>query len=364
VKLVPRLCILDRYLSREWTKIFVVTVLGFPLVAIILELTDKLDEYLARGLKPKAIALSYVFSIPEKVFLIVPAAVLFATVFSVVSMSRHAELTAQKASGRSFHRAMVPVLVASVLAALLGLGLGELAPLLKRRQLELLGEREIRSLPARYNFVYRADRGWVYAIRALDAEQRVMRDAVLERAGAGPDYPTIIVHAEAGEYSESLGRWVLKEGRMRMVMGAQEELSFGFDSLRLSSLVEPPAALLAEPKEPEEMRYGELARYIGWLERSGGDVRKLKVELALKLAIPVTSIIIAVFAAPLAITAPRASGAFGVGVSLAITVIFLTLVQLSKAVGAGGVLPPTLAAWMPNILFGVAGVWLFRRAPT
>ncbi len=364
MKFVPRLGILDRYLSREWTKIFVVTVLGFPLVAIILELTDKLDQYLARGLKPKAIALSYVFSIPEKVFLIVPAAVLFATVFSVVSMSRHAELTAQKASGRSFHRAIVPVLVASVLAALLGLGLGELAPLLKRRQLELLGEREIRSLSARYNFVYRADRGWVYAIRALDAEQRIMRDVVLERAGAGPDYPTIVVHAEAGEYSDSLERWVLKEGRMRMVMGGEGELSFGFDSLRLATLIEPPAALLAEPKEPEEMRYGELARYIGWLERSGGDVRKLKVELALKLAIPVTSIIIAIFAAPLGIAAPRASGAFGVGVSLAITVVFLTLVQLSKAVGAGGVLPPTLAAWMPNILFGVAGVWLLRRAPT
>lgn len=361
---IPRLPILDRYLWREWTKIFVVTVLGFPLVAIILELTDKLDEYLARGLTPKAIALSYVFSIPEKVFLIIPAAVLFATVFSVVNLSRHGELTAQKASGRSFHRTVLPILTSSFMAALLGLGLGELAPLLKRRQLELLGERQVRSVAARYNFVYRADQGWVYAIRTLDAQERVLRDAVLERAGAGPAYPTLIVHAEGGQYSYSTGRWVLKEGRMRVLLGAQEELTFSFDSLRLATMVEPPEALLAEPKEPEEMRYSELSEYIGWLERSGGDVRKLEVELALKLAIPVTSIVIAVFAAPLALTAPRASGAFGIGVSLAITVVFLTLVQLSKAVGAGGVLPPTLAAWVPNLLFGAAGVWLFRNAPT
>jgi lipopolysaccharide export system permease protein len=107
-----------------------------------------------------------------------------------------------------------------------------------------------------------------------------------------------------------------------------------------------------------------LRRYIGWLERSGADVRKLSVDLALKLAIPFTCIVIAVFGAPLAITNPRAGGAFGVGIGLATTVVFLTLVQLSKAVGAGGVLPPTLAAWMPNLLFGAAGVWLAWRAPT
>jgi lipopolysaccharide export system permease protein len=74
--------------------------------------------------------------------------------------------------------------------------------------------------------------------------------------------------------------------------------------------------------------------------------------------------VIAIFGAPMAIAAPRAGGAFGVGVSLATTVVFLTLIQLSKAVGAGGLLPPTLAAWAPNIVFGAAGIWLARRAPT
>jgi lipopolysaccharide export system permease protein len=112
------------------------------------------------------------------------------------------------------------------------------------------------------------------------------------------------------------------------------------------------------------MRYQELGRYIGWLERSGADVRKLRVDLALKLAIPFTCIVIAAFGAPLAITNPRAGGAFGVGISLGTTVVFLTLVQLSKAIGAGGVLPSTLAAWMPNLVFGATAAWLAWKAPT
>jgi len=356
--------ILDRYLLREWTKIFTVTVLGFPLVTIVLELTDKLDEYLARGLEPRAIALSYVYSLPEKAFLVLPASVLFATVFSVSAMGRHSEITAAKASGWSFHRLIVPALAAAVFAAGGGLVLGEVAPILKGRQLELLGEREIRSQPTRYNFVYRADRGWVYVVRSLDIEQRQLHDPILERAGTGPDYPTLVLQASRGTWTDAAQGWLLDRGRFRVVSGEDAERSFAFDSTRLRTFVETPAALLAEPKDPEEMRYSELQRYIGWLERSGADVRKLEVDLALKLAIPFTCIVIALFGAPLAITNPRAGGAFGIGISLGTTVVFLTLVQLSKAVGAGGVMPSTLAAWMPNLVFGATAVWLAWRAPT
>jgi lipopolysaccharide export system permease protein len=191
-----------------------------------------------------------------------------------------------------------------------------------------------------------------------------MHDPVLEREGTSADYPTLVIQASRGVYADTTRDWMLRQGRFRIVPGPDAVLTFSFDSMRMRSLVETPAALLAEPKDPEEMRYGELQDYVEWLERSGGDARKLRVDLALKLAIPFTCIIIAVFGAPLAVTAPRAGGAFGIGVSLATTVVFLTLVQLSKAVGAGGLLPPTLAAWTANIVFGAAGVWLAKRTPT
>ena len=75
-------------------------------------------------------------------------------------------------------------------------------------------------------------------------------------------------------------------------------------------------------------------------------------------------LIIALFGAPLGLTGHRAGPAYGVAVSLATTIIFLMMVQLSKAVGAGGVVPPVLAAWLPNALFGLGGMILFARART
>jgi hypothetical protein len=120
--------ILDRYLLREWVRILVLTALGFPLVVITFGLTDNLDEHLARKVPPKAIALGYAHSLPENIFMTLPAAVLFATVFSLGSLSRHSELTAAKASGRSVRRTVVPVLAAATLTSGGGPGAGGVGP--------------------------------------------------------------------------------------------------------------------------------------------------------------------------------------------------------------------------------------------
>jgi len=356
--------ILDRYLLREWLKIFVVTTFGFPLVVIMFEITDKLNEYLARGLGPATIALAYLYSLPDKVFLVLPAAVLFATVFSVGAMIRHSELSAAKASGLSFRRIVAPILVAALVVTATGIVIGEFAPGATRRQLELLGDLEIRLQSSRQNFVYRAEEGWVYSIRSLDVAQRQMYDAVLEREGTGDAYPTLAVQLRSAGYDDSTRNWLLRDGRFRIVTETGGETSIQFDSLRMRNLKEAPEDLLVEPKKPEEMTYVELGDYISDLERSGGDGRKLSVMRELKIAVPVTCIIITLFAAPLVVSAPRTTGAFGVAVALATTLIFLLLLQLSQAVGSAGAIPPKLAAWMPNICFGVAGLILFRRAPT
>jgi lipopolysaccharide export system permease protein len=139
---------------------------------------------------------------------------------------------------------------------------------------------------------------------------------------------------------------------------------FSFRSMRLRALTQSPADLLAEPKAPDEMRYSELGRYIDALKRSGNDANKLIVEQALKVALPATCFIIALFGAPLAVNSPRAGAAVGVAISLGTTVVFLLITQIMKAVGAGGVIDPLVAAWLPNAVFLLAGLVLLSRVQT
>jgi lipopolysaccharide export system permease protein len=127
---------------------------------------------------------------------------------------------------------------------------------------------------------------------------------------------------------------------------------------------ESPAELLAEPKAPEAMRYAELGRYITTLERSGSDASKLQVDRALKLALPAACLVIALFGAPLAMSSPRSGAATGIAISLGTTIAYLLLAQIARAVGAGGMMDPTLAAWVPNLVFFLAALVLLRRVRT
>ena len=112
------------------------------------------------------------------------------------------------------------------------------------------------------------------------------------------------------------------------------------------------------------MGFIDLGKFIESMERSGSDVNQLRVERMLKIAIPATCMIIMLFGAPLATSSQRGGAAYGVGVSLATTVIFLMLVQLTQAVGGKGIVNPELAAWLPGMLFLAVGAALLARVRT
>jgi lipopolysaccharide export system permease protein len=151
---------------------------------------------------------------------------------------------------------------------------------------------------------------------------------------------------------------------MHVIRDSSPNLDVSFGAMRDRRMTERPQDLMAQPRSPQEMRFAELSRFIQSLERSGGDANVLRVERALKIAIPVTCLIIALFGAPLATSTQRGGTAYGIGLSLATTVTFLMLIQLTKAVGGKNILPPDIAAWLPNVLFALVGGVLLTRVRT
>jgi lipopolysaccharide export system permease protein len=356
---------LDRYVFAEFTKIFVATAIGFPVLITVIDLTDNLDKYLGRKLTRGDIALSYVYGLPDAVYLVLPAAVLFATIFTIGALTRHSEITAAKASGISFYRIAAPIFAASVLVAGLAAILSEVAPVSNRRVVELRQETTYSTGTERYNFAFGAAEGRVYKIQQLQVGTGSVEALQIERRGLEGDstYPTFIASAQRARYQPDNG-WLVLSGTMHVLTGERPNLSITFDSLRDRNFTETPTQLMASPKTPQDMRYAELGRYIRAMERSGSDVNTIKVDRALKIAIPVTCIIIALFGAPLATSTQRGGAAWGIGLSLGVTITFLIFIQLTRAIGGEAVLDPTLAAWLPNTLFALGGFALLAKVRT
>ena len=354
---------LDKYVFSEWFKIFLATTLGFPLLLILFDATDNLDKYLAKKLPPGNIALSYVYWLPDSIFLILPAAVLFATVFSIGSFTRHSEITAAKASGVSFYRFIAPIFLGALIAAGLGLVLGEYAPLATRRRLELLERQTVSNTSQRFNFAYAADAGRVYKVQTLYVGRSAIDGITIERKGKGPNYPSYILTSQTASYKPRNG-WQIAKGTMHILLDSLTNMTIQFDSAYDHKFTERPQDLMLTPKAPEDMNFGDLGKFIRAMERSGADVDRLKVERMLKIVIPITSVIILLFAASLATSTQRGGAAYGVGVALGTTVIFIFLVQLTKGLGSNGLIPPEIAAWTPSIVFGTIGAILFWRVRT
>jgi lipopolysaccharide export system permease protein len=355
---------LDRYILGEFLRTFVVTALGFPLLVIVIELTDNLGRYLARDLTASRIALSYVYYIPQSLFMVLPASVLFATVFTIGSLTRHSELTAAKASGISFYRVIAPLAIGAMIATGIGLVVGELVPIGTARRNAIIAEKTARSDDTRFGYAYAADEGRVYTIGQLDARPPGghINQLEIRRGGTGPDFPTFVTIANDGEWTGD--KWHLHEGVVHIIPSDSADLALHYVLLIDHHMTERPSDLLQKATQPEEMQRDELVRYIGAMQRSGVDVNPTRVDLMLRIAIPATCMIIFLFGAPLASSNPRGGAAFGVGIALATTVVFLMLVQLTKAVGGKGMLTPELAAWIPSLVFGSIGLVLLARVRT
>lgn len=353
---------LDRYVASEFARIFGVTLLGFPVLVFVIDLVDNLRKYTERKLAIKTVAMSYLYWIPDTLFMVLPVAVLFATVFSIGTFTRYSEITAAKASGISFYRFIAPILVMATMATGLDLFFSEVAPPANAKRQRLLeGTGGIRD-NARYNFAFASEAGRVYRIYTLDVDKQTVDNIELERRFSDKQ-PGQLIAAKSGAWRPARG-WVLSSGTMHVIPNDSVDIAFTFDSIADRRMKETPLELRASEREPSEMNFADLTKFIQVLERSGAEVNTLKVERMLKVAIPVTCIIIALFGAPLATSSQRGGAAYGVAISLATTVLFLVLIQLTKAIGGKGLMPPEPAAWMPNIVCGLIALLLLARVRT
>lgn len=355
--------LLDRYVTRQFLVTFFMLVMGLPLLFIIGDITDNIDTYMDRGVPLRRLGLAYVYQFPQFMVYAFPIAALVATVFTIGGLTRHQEITAAKAGGVSFWRLFVPIGLLSIVLSAGAFGLSEVVPATLRKAAALRGEAVTTTANGpRINFVFQTEREGVLTARRLDAGTGELNEVSLER-NATPRTPGKHLFARRAVWRQR-GGWRFEDGWNRTLHPDGREEADKFDTLSIPGLVEEPEDLMAEPRDPEQMRYAEVTRFVGAIERSGGDALPLRVEQALKLSVPLAVIVIVLFGAPLVTSSSRGGAAYGVGISLGITIVYMLLFRVGKALGSSGAIDPMLAAWGPNLLFLVAGLVLMLRVRT
>ncbi len=112
----------------------------------------------------------------------------------------------------------------------------------------------------------------------------------------------------------------------------------------------------------KEMSIGDLRKKIKRLRKQGKNIRPQLVELHFKFAIPFGALIFCLVGIPLGVQRTQSGRSWGFVLSLFIILLYYVLYCVGKNLGSSGVMSPILAAWFPNILLGVLGIYLFVKA--
>jgi len=369
--------LLDRYIFREWFKVFAMTLAAMVGLLLVARAFDEVPDFLRWGTSTNLALEYFALQIPTYLPLIIPVALLISTLFILGFFHRNQELTAMRAAGLGIFRITRSLWAAGGALSLLLLALNaSLVPLATENS------RRIKET-AEFDFHTRQDTGKKDAAKksksagspkffANNAHRRLWSiDRLSGHTGRGyginvwqRDEAGRITEAWVARYGEFKNHWTFKDGRHLRYNPADGRLleQPRFDHLELPALTESPRLMLALNEKPRDLSINEIRAV---LEQTGGETSRRmalwSVQYHYVLASPFCCLIVIGLAVPFAVAGVRVNPMVGVSKSLVLFALYYLLTNLCSLLGAQQNLAPWLAAWLPNLVMLALAAYLCRR---
>jgi LPS export ABC transporter permease LptG/LPS export ABC transporter permease LptF len=358
--------ILDRYVALTYLRMLGLSAIALASVFYISTFTELTEKVLKGTGTWTMLGTFLVYQTPQYLYFIIPLSVLLATLITVALLTKNSELVVMKACGISLYRVALPMVAGALIAGatLFTLEQTVLGP--ANRRAEAIRHVMRGGSPDTFDVFNRqwvmGSDGDVYHYNYFDPRTRTFTGLSVYEFTKDMTRLTQRTFAERAAYVDG-NAWLAERGwtcefdetggQCRFTPFARARKSF-----------EPASHFTTETPDPDFMSYTQLRTYTDRLQASGLDVVKQKVALWRKLSFPFVTIIMTLLAVPFAVTIGRSGAMAGIGVAIAIAIVYWTTISVFAAMGAGGVMAPMLAAWAPNLLFGAGALYLLLTVRT
>jgi LPS export ABC transporter permease LptG len=365
--------IVDEYVLREFLRTFTMVLVSFVMLMLVFTFFELLSDII-KNRTPLVTVGEYLIDLtPSMIYLITPLSVLIGVLVVFGVMNRNSEITAMKATGISLYRIAVPVLTIAAILSVSLFAFDELyLPQANRRQ-EALRD-TIKGKPP--ESVEHPGRRWIFGQPEKDQPARIFYYEYFD-----PDIDTFgnltvfefapgsfriekRIFASTAQWEPHLNTWVFEDGWVRTFSGDEIADYQPFSVSTFPEIHEPPAYFTREVRQSSEMSFSQLDGYIHSLRQSGFNTVPLRVQLNHKLAYPLITLVMGILAIPFALSMGRRGSLSGVAVAIGVAIAYFVVSGFFEAMGNVSWLPPVLAAWSPDFLFGLAGAYLLLRTPT
>ena len=365
--------ILDEYVVREFLNMFFLVLSGFVLLMLVFTFFELVGDILHNRIPLMTVGEYLVNLTPSMLYQIAPLAVLIAVLVTFGVLNRNSEIVAMKATGISLYRLVVPIVaISAVLAVGLFLFDQYYLPQANRRQEALRST--IKGRPPQ-TFLH-PEQKWIFGEPRAGEPSRIFYYQFFD-PGADEFANFSVFEFDRSTFAISrrifasrvfwnirTGTWVFQNGWVRDFDGATQTQYQDFKFRSFAEIHEEPTYFTKESLQSQEMNFGQLDRYIRDLRQSGFDTMRLRVALWHKLAYPLIAPVMAILGIPFALSMGRRGSLSGIAVAITVALTYFVVENLFGAMGNVNYLPAALAAWSPDVLFGLTGGYFLLRTPT
>jgi len=355
----------DKYILKQLIETFL---LGIVVFTSLMFASDQF-LYLVKQISiygvPFSVALkTIILQLPYIIVFTIPMGILLATILTFNRLSTNSELTIMRACGISLSRLSAPVLIFGLALAIFSFCLNEFvvpAANLKAKNI-LMSSVARKNLP---------DGKTNFSFQELDNNKQIKRlfyiseykakkmEGVTVLDISNPDVIQVIQSKYGTANSEA---WGFDEGAMYTISASGKIMNTAiFRNMNINKTLS--FSDIKDDNKAQQMNFFTLASYIN--SRVGKIDQKqlalLKVMLYEKISLPVTSFVVILIGIPLAISPPRAKVNRGLLFSILVIFCYYIIRAVSSSLGEAQILAPFIAAWLPNFIILVLGLFLFYR---
>ncbi|MEP6962238.1 MAG: LptF/LptG family permease [Acidobacteriota bacterium] len=358
--------VIDLHLTSRFLFYFVLWLVSFILLLDVFTFFELLSDMIKHRI-PMAKVFSYLFFLtPRWVYQLTPISVLTSCLVVLGVLAKDNEITAYKACGVSVYRLAAPIFLTSlVLSAGLFAFNHYVVPDADRKQNQLRAE--IQGRPAQTYFD--PGRKWIYGkgdrifyYRYYDPNENVMGGVNVFEIDSATYRLKRHISAASARWEPAIDAWVFQNGWSRDIKENSYPLdNFAGETRVFAEIEEKPDYFIKEVIQSEQMNYKELEAYIAELQQSGLPTTRLQVQFFKKFSVPLFAFILALVSVPFAFSSGTRGAMAGVGMSFIIFIAYSSVSQLFEQVGNLNQLPPAMAAWSPDAVFALAGLYFLAR---
>ncbi len=355
--------ILDRYIISKFLSTFLFSIVLIISLAIVIDLTEKIDDFFEKEAPLRAIVFDYYFNfIPYYANLFMFLFIFIAVVFFTSKMTQNTEVIAIISSGVSFRRFMMPYFfTAAVLAASSFVLSNFIIPPANRIRLDFEDTYINNTFYNRDRHIHRQLSPGVFMyMENFNTRNNVGFEFSLETF-EGKELKSKLLATKL-QWDTVKNKWKITKYQIRTFDGDNETLEFGKEidtTLNIS-----PEDFKRRDTEKAKMDFFELNDYISdAVMRGETNVNNYLLEKHQRIAFPFSTFILTLIGVVISSRKRRGGTGLNIGIGLLLSFMYLFFMQMASQFTIKGNLNPIISAWLPNAVFAIIALFMYRIAP-